>query len=102
MNNNRILIIASALIALIYMLSLSQTGYLSAFVISFIVFFAGVTFALIKSEPFLIIICGEILVINNPAILSSLAIQFIVAILFFILYVSKESAFLGVSAPHIW
>ena len=95
MDWTRIYIMASAAMALIYIASVVQAGYLSAFAITFLVFIAGVAYALKKSEPFLIIICGEILVINNPAILSSLVIQFIVAFLFFTLYVSNESRLLG-------
>lgn len=99
---DRIFIIASALIALIYIVTVFQAGYLSAFAISFVVFLAGAAYGLRKSEPFLIIISGEILVISNPTITSSLVIQSVLAVLFFIMFVSKEPRILGaISAAYL-
>lgn len=94
MNEKRVIISASTILSIIYICSTYQNEFIIS-TLSILFFISGTIIALKKSNPFFFIIFGEILVINNYSILSSLIIQLILGLLFSILYISKDIHVLG-------
>ncbi|MDD4127228.1 MAG: hypothetical protein PHV39_06020, partial [Methanomicrobium sp.] len=94
MNDKKIQSVSIGLIAAVSIATIALTGYLSGFLISLAFFLAGASYGFIKKEPLIIIICGEILVVNNNSFISMLLIQFISGFLFFTVYISKKPRYI--------
>ena len=88
---NRIAIAASLLIFISYIPGIYPSGLLSG-IISCIPFMAGILLYLRNQDLLWLIITGEILVINNNSIISSLAVQLILAALFILTYIDGEKS----------
>lgn len=89
MNKDRELVYTAAIVSVIYMLPGFFLDPLIS-VVTFLAFIAGAAVARREDEPFWLIVTGEILIINNFSIISSLLIQTILAAVFFRYYISGD------------
>ena len=94
MNDKGIQAVSAGLIAAVSIATIALTGYMSGYLLSLAVFLAGASYGFIKKEPLIIIVCSEILVVNNNSFISMLLIQLISGFLFFTVYISKKPRYI--------
>lgn len=91
MNKKTIILSAVLFISILYIPGINYNEPLTI-IISYIPFIAGILLSLRNEDILWLIITGEILVINNHSIFSSLAIQLILLTLFLIIYIEGEKS----------